>query len=119
MQLGVDQANVHALDGFVCNGALHADFIERLDDEFASFVEVLDTLGVVDEHVGSVDGVDFPHGIFVHAVFAEFVANLLGVAAANGSVAEITRAECRNDLGRKRFDFKEETVVSVWRFALK
>ena len=119
VQLGVNQADVHALDGFVCNGAFYADFVERLDDEFASFVEVLDTFGVVDEHVGSVDGVDLPHGVLVHAVFAEFVPNLPWRRAANGSVAEFP-SKVPDDFGRSASaNFKEETVVSVWRFALK
>ena len=100
VKLGVDESHIHPLNGFVSDRPLHTDFVEGFNDELPGLVKVLDTLRVVHENVRPLDGIDLPHGIFVHTVFAEFVANFLGVAASDRTVAEFTCSQGCDDLSR-------------------
>ena len=113
VELGVHDTDHHAGHGLFRNGALLADFVEGLDDELTGLVEALNTLGVVDQHVGSVDGVDLAHQVLVHAKFSELVARGLGVLVTHGAVTEVTVTERFDDLCGKRLHLDEEAVVAV------
>ena len=119
VEFRVNQANVHPLNGLVSDGAFDTDFVEGLNDQFTSFVEVLDTLGVVDEDVCTVDGVNFSHGVFVHAVFTELGSNRFRIAVSDGTVAEFTRPQRTDNVDGQSLNFEKETVVPVGGLALK
>ena len=119
VQLCINESDEHSLDRFVSDWSLDTNSVERFNNQFSGFVESLDTLCVVDEDVCSIDGVDLSHQVLVHAKFTKHVSFFLSVAGADWSVSEVAVAECNNNFVGKRFNFKEEAVVSVRGLALE
>ena len=113
MELGVGQPDHDAHEGLLCEWALLADLVEPLDDELPGLVEVLDTLGVVDEDVGAADGVYLPHQVLIEAVCCELVADLLGVLVPDGAVTELALPHGLDDLGWQWLGLDVEPVVAV------
>ena len=45
--------------------------MDTLDDQFHCFIQVLDTLGLIDEHVGALNILDIFRFVFVHSCLDE------------------------------------------------
>ena len=89
MQLCIGKTDEHTLDRFISDWSLCTNFVEGFDDQFTCFVESLNTLGIVDENVCSIDSVDLSHQVLVHAKFTEFVSGLLCIACSDWSITEV------------------------------
>ena len=83
--------------------------MDTIDNKFHGFVEVLNTLGTVDEHVRSVDILDRLCFFLVHTECNECV-TACDVVHVHGNFVCL---DCIEDVLRHRLNREEESVVSV------
>ena len=82
-------------------------------------MEVLNTLCIIDQDCGGINGVYLPHQILIHSELSELIAGLLSILDPNRPVSKITAPQCVDDILRKLLHFHIESVVPVGGFALE
>ena len=107
--------HLQVLHRLICERATGKCLMDTLDDQFHRLVEVLDTLGHVDEHVGRLDVLDVLGLILVHAGLHQHI-TALEHRLVHGDFAALDQVD--NLIGHG-LEVEVEPVVAVRGLALR